>query len=260
MSLSYQTIWLSDVHLGTPACRAGDLIDFLSEVRANRLFLTGDIIDLQRMKSRPRFPTQHRQVVTKLIELAGSGTEVIYIPGNHDYEFRDLAGRDICGIPVMLEAAHETQDGRNLLITHGDVLDLEIRRGTNLGQFGAAAYAMLLQLDVAINQLRSRLGHDHLSISRRVKERLASANEYIRRFEEVAARYAAVRGFDGIVCGHIHRPCVRDIDGVTYANDGDWVEHRSALAETEDGRLQLLHWERDEIIIELHPQTAPLAA
>ncbi len=260
MRLSYRTIWLSDLHLGNPAARAGDLLDFLDNVTADRIYLVGDIIDLQYMKVRPAFPDTHLQLVQRFIRLANLGTEVIYVPGNHDFEFRELAGRDICGIPVMLEVSHETRAGQRLLVTHGDVLDPEIRRGTNLEQFGAAAYGVILRLDVVINQLRSRLGHDYLSISRRLKEKLASAKAYIRRFEEVAARHAARRGFDGIVCGHIHRPGIRDIDGTCYANDGDWVEHRTALAETGSGELRILRWERNMIVVEPDARSTPLAA
>jgi UDP-2,3-diacylglucosamine pyrophosphatase LpxH len=243
MSLSFRTLWISDIHLGTSASRAGDLLEFLSSVHADKIYLVGDIIDLERMQSKPQFPDLHRRLVSLLIHLGNSDTDVVFIPGNHDHQFRDLAGRDICGIPVQLEAEHETVAGRSLLVTHGDVLDGRIRRGTNLEKFGAAAYGMLMQLDVMINQFRSRLGHDYVSISSGIKRRLSSANEYIRRFEEVAASYAAERGFDGVVCGHIHRPGIRTIDGTLYANDGDWVEHRTALAEDATGSLQILRWQ-----------------
>jgi UDP-2,3-diacylglucosamine pyrophosphatase LpxH len=247
MALSFRTLWLSDIHLGTSASRADDLLDFLGTIHADKIFLVGDIIDLQRMQSKPQFPDAHRRLVSRLIHLGNTDTDVVYIPGNHDYQFRDLAGRDICGIPVVLDAEHRTVDGRRLLVTHGDVLDGRIRRGTNLEKFGAAAYGMLMQLDVMINQLRSRLGHDYLSIGAGIKYRLSSANEYIRRFEEVAAAYAAERGFDGIVCGHIHRPAVRLLDGILYANDGDWVEHRTALAEDERGALHILRWQEGSV-------------
>lgn len=260
MALSYRTVWISDVHLGTPACRADDLHKFLAQVEADRLFLVGDILDLERMKVRPWFPDSHSRVVNRLMQLSSSGTEVLFIPGNHDHEFRNMTGREIFGIPILNEAVHETRDGRRLLVTHGDVLDGEIRQGTNLDAFGAAAYALLMRLDVLVNDLRHRLGHDHLSISAHVKNRIASANAYICRFEQVAADYAKRRGFDGIVCGHIHRPRVRTIDGVTYANDGDWVEHRTALAECQDGSLELLSFERDAIGVESFGDASPLAA
>ncbi|MEM8682924.1 MAG: UDP-2,3-diacylglucosamine diphosphatase [Pseudomonadota bacterium] len=240
MVSSYRTVWLSDVHLGTKASRARDLLHFLNSVDADRIYLVGDIIDLERMKSRPRFPETHRQVVSRIIELASSGTDVIYIPGNHDVEFRNVVGKVFFGIPVLLEAEHKTPTGQRLLITHGDVLDGRIRQGTNLQKFGAAAYKLLMEFDVLVNRMRLLLGHEYFSISASIKRRLSGANEYIRRFEIVAAEYALERGFDGIVCGHIHRPCVRMIKGCLYANDGDWVEHGTALAERPDGTLEVL--------------------
>ena len=260
MSWSFRTLWLSDVHLGPSASRAGDLLEFLSSIHADKIYLVGDIIDLERMQSKPQFPDLHRQLVSLLIHLGNTDRDVVYIPGNHDYQFRDLAGRDICGVPVRLEAEHRTAAGRNLLVTHGDILDGRIRRGTNLEKFGAAAYGMLMQLDVMINQLRSRLGHDYLSISAGIKRRLSSANQYIQRFEEVAAQYAAERGFDGVVCGHIHRPGIRSIDGMLYANDGDWVEHRTALAEDAAGSLQILRWQDGNVFADERFEESRIAA
>ncbi len=260
MALSFRTLWLSDIHLGNPAARASDLLAFLDAVQCETLYLVGDIIDLERMKSRPSFPELHREAVKRFLTIAFGNTDVIYVPGNHDHEFRDLAGRELCGIPVLLECEHVTADGRRLLVTHGDILDREIRKGTNLEQFGAAAYAVLLALDVRINDVRNRLGRDHLSIIAGIKARLASANEYIRRFEEVAASYAKRRDYSGIVCGHIHRPGMRMIDGVCYANDGDWVEHRTALAETQTGELKILRWANGELHVESSQSEQPLAA
>jgi UDP-2,3-diacylglucosamine pyrophosphatase LpxH len=245
----YRTLWISDLHLGTRASRAADLLDFLSKIATERIYLVGDILDLDRINAGQRLPDVHRRVISRLLELAGSGTEVRYIPGNHDGDFRRFAARDIAGIPVAIEDEHETASGRKLLVMHGDALDGLVRQGTSLGQYGARAYRFLMRLDVAINRLRSGLDRDYWPISAAVKKRIRLANEYIERFEETAARYASSRGYDGIVCGHIHKPCVREISGVCYANDGDWVEHRSALAETADGALRILHWEGDSILI-----------
>jgi UDP-2,3-diacylglucosamine pyrophosphatase LpxH len=257
MRPAYRALWLSDIHLGTGASRAGDLLAFLQEVSADIIYLTGDIVDLQRLKVRPRFPALHWQVVTRFLELARTGTRIIYIPGNHDFEFRTLAGGDVCGIEVALEKSHECASGQRLLVIHGDCLDRIIRRGSYMEHFGSTAYRWLVEADATINQLRHRLGRDYSSISTKIKMRLRSANNYIESFEETAARYALKRGFDGVVCGHIHRPCIRAIHGVLYANDGDWVEHRSALAETADGQIQLLRWSADSVIAE--PTRSPVA-
>ena len=247
MANQFRSLWLSDVHLGTSACRASELLEFLTEVHADKIYLVGDIIDLERMKSRPRFPESHMAVVSKLISLAGEGTDIVFIPGNHDFELRELAGTDICGIPVQLEAVHETPTGEKWLVMHGDVLDGRIRKGTSLEKFGAAAYFFLTEADALINRLRRSLGHEYYSMSASLKARLSGAREYVERFEKVAAQYAGERGFDGVVCGHIHKPGVRMIEGVLYANDGDWVEHGTALAETQTGELKLLGWRQDAI-------------
>jgi UDP-2,3-diacylglucosamine pyrophosphatase LpxH len=239
-SRHYRALWLSDVHLGTNACRADDLHRFLQNVSADTIYLVGDIVDLKRMKSRPLLPPAHRQVIGCLVEAARAGTRVVFIPGNHDIEFRRVAGTDICGIEVRNEVEHVTVRGERLLTIHGDILDATIREGTNLERFAAAVYTALLEADVALQRVRRTLGRDFSPLSTRIKLRLSRAVEYMRRFENAAASYAASRGFDGIVCGHIHRPGMRFIDGVRYMNDGDWVEHRTAIGEDRSGRFVLL--------------------
>lgn len=260
MSSSYRTLWLSDVHLGTSAARAQDLLDFLKSVSADTIFLNGDIIDLAQLKTQGVFPDTHQNVLLEFVRMSRAGTRVIFLPGNHDIEFRQLAGEKIFGIPVMLEARHVTPGGRRLLVLHGDRLDRYIRVGAGLGRFGVAAYRALVQTHIGINRIGQRLGFDYIPLGAYIKKRVVSANHYIRSFEEVAARYAAVRGFDGIVCGHIHRPCIRRIVGVSYANSGDWVEHRSALAELHDGRLQLLEWRKNALAQEPAHESTAIAA
>jgi UDP-2,3-diacylglucosamine pyrophosphatase LpxH len=260
MALSYRSVFISDVHLGTHSSRADELLDFLTELAAEKIYLVGDIIDLQRMKSRPMFPDHHMRVIAELARFAAAGTEVVFIPGNHDHEFRSVAGREIFGIPVALEAEHRTPAGDKLLVTHGDLLDGRIRKGTSLEKFGAAAYRFLTDADALLNRWRRALGRDYVSYSATIKRRLSGAQEYIRRFEAVAVEYADERGFDGIVCGHIHRPNLRRIDGLLYANDGDWVEHGTALAETQSGDLELVGWQSEIVTLGLTMQSEQLAA
>ena len=260
ISQHFRTLWLSDIHLGTPASRATDLLNFLHSITADTIYLVGDIIDLERMKSRPSFPPDHRMALGRLIEIANGPTRVVYIPGNHDVEFRQVAGTTICGVEVALEAEHTTARGERLLIFHGDNLDAAVRQGTNLERFASTVYFLLVEADIHFQRLRIKLGGEFAPMSTRIKTRLKGAMDYIRRYEDTAAKYAASREFDGVVCGHIHRPEIRMIDGVRYANDGDWVEHRTALAEDEAGNLQLLRYDSCGISIASAELPEPLAA
>jgi len=260
MSAAYRSLWLSDVHLGTRASRAEDLLRFLDHVDADQVYLVGDIVDLERMKIKPSFIDVHRRVLSRFIELAAQGVAVRYIPGNHDFELRDFIGHELFGVPVLLEAEHITPAGERLLITHGDVLDGRIRKGTNLEKFGAAAYHFLMDVDVLVNRMRQALGRDYFPISAYLKSKLSRANQYIERFEVVAAQYASERGFDGIVCGHIHRPALRRIDGCLYANDGDWVEHGTALAERHDGALEIIEYRSSRLVVHATYMPTPPAA
>lgn len=260
MTQSYRSLWLSDVHLGTRASRASELLSFLEEVRTDRIYLVGDIVDVKRMQSRPRFCDRHMQVVAEFVRLARTGTEILYIPGNHDHVFRNLIGHELLGIPIHMEAIHETAGGERLLVTHGDLLDGRIRQGTGLERFGAAAYVVLNEFEVLVNHWRRSLGQDYVSISMNIIRKLRGAREYILRFELFAAELARERGLDGIVCGHIHKPHMRRFDGILYANDGDWVDHQTALGETADGELQILTWQDDQVSIGTRYEAEPLAA
>lgn len=260
MSQHYRAVWISDVHLGTSPSRAGDLLDFLDQITADTIYLVGDIVDLKRLKVKPCFPATHRAVLGRIIQIAQGDTRVVYVPGNHDFEFRMIAGREICGVQVLRETMHETAAGERLLVFHGDLLDGAIRKGTNLERFAAAAYTWLIEADVRITTLRQRFGAEFSPVITNIKNRLNLANEYIRRFEATAADYARARGFDGVICGHIHRPGIRMIDGVRYANDGDWVEHRTAIAEDHKGNLHLLRYKSSGILTDAPNTLQPLAA
>ncbi|MEO1573835.1 MAG: UDP-2,3-diacylglucosamine diphosphatase [Pseudomonadota bacterium] len=260
MTLTYRALWLSDIHLGTRAARVDELVHFLSHVCAEEIFLVGDIVDLIYMRTKGGFGGSHMRVLAALHDLHLRGTRVTYVPGNHDAEFRALAGTRLAGIPVEHEVEHVTAQGRRMLVMHGDALDGEVRHGTRLERFGAAAYYFILGADVMVNQLRRQLGRDFYPLSAKIKRRIKSANDYIERYEVTAARHARARGFDGIICGHIHKPCLREIDGVLYANDGDWVEHAVALSEDAAGELRLIDWRGRVLTAPATTQSAPLAA
>jgi UDP-2,3-diacylglucosamine pyrophosphatase LpxH len=238
----YRTIWISDVHLGTRGCNAQMLIDFLDHTDSDTIYLVGDIIDGWRLKKRFYWPAAHNDVVLRLMKRAKRGTRVIYIPGNHDEMFRQFSGLNFGGVEIRRKAIHETADGRRLLVLHGDEFDTIMLAHRWLAFVGDAAYSTLLRLNVIVNRVRQWLDLPYWSLSKMAKNKVKNAVEFISRYEEVVARAASVRGIDGVVCGHIHTAEIREMAGVTYYNDGDWVEGCTALVEHFDGRMDVLHW------------------
>jgi UDP-2,3-diacylglucosamine pyrophosphatase LpxH len=238
----YRTVFISDVHLGTRGCQAELLLDFLRHMTCDQLFLVGDIVDGWKMKSGWFWPQTHNDVVQKLLRLARKGAAVTYIPGNHDDRVRDFCGVHFGGVRVARDAMHQTADGRRFLVTHGDEFDSLARRPFWRAVAGDVAYKGLLTLNTRINRARRRFGFGYWSLSTWVKTKSSNARRFIEAFEEAAAEGARRRGFDGVICGHIHRSQMRDIGGVLYVNDGDWVESCTALVEHGDGRLEILDW------------------
>lgn len=238
----YRTIWISDVHLGTRACKADFLLDFLRLTECETLYLVGDIVDGWRLRRTWYWPQAHNDVVQKLLRKARKGTRVIYIPGNHDEGARQFIGQQFGGIPVMQDAVHEAADGRRYLVIHGDQFDVVVRRAKWLAHIGDKAYVTLLGLNTGVNAIRRRLGFPYWSLSAYLKQKAKSAVEYVGRYETVLSEEARRRGVDGVICGHIHTAEIKDMDGVVYANDGDWVESCTALVEHQTGELEILSW------------------
>ena len=238
----YRSVWISDLHLGTPGCQAQALLDFLKHVESEQLFLVGDIIDGWQLRRSWYWPQAHNDVIQKLLRKARKGTRVVFIPGNHDEFARRYLGHDFGGIEVVEEFFHETADGRKLWITHGDLFDGVIQCATWLAHVGDSLYGFTLRMNRHLNSLRARLGLPYWSLSKYLKLKVKRAVSYVGDFEAALAREARKRGAHGVVCGHIHHAELRQIDGILYANDGDWVESLTALVEHADGRLELIDW------------------
>jgi UDP-2,3-diacylglucosamine pyrophosphatase LpxH len=241
---SYRAIFISDTHLGTKDCRTDFLVDFLRRTQSENLFLVGDIVDGWRLRKSWFWDKTHDEVIRLILSKARAGTEVTYIPGNHDEMFRAWLpmGLEVGGVKLRREATHMTADGRNLLILHGDEFDSVVRYAKFLALLGDSAYTAALIVNRYFNAIRRRLGYPYWSLSAWLKHQVKGAVMAIDRFESAVAGEARRRGFDGVVCGHIHHAEMRDVGGVLYLNDGDWVESCTALVEHHDGRLELIDW------------------
>jgi len=239
-ALRFRTIFISDVHLGTPGCQAAQLLDFLRHTDSRHLYLVGDIIDGWQLRRRWFWNQAHNDVVQKVLRKARKGTAVTYIAGNHDEAARQFLGLAFGGIEIRAEAEHRTADGKRLLVIHGDLFDAVVQGAKWLAYLGDWLYMMTLRVNRWFNHARASLGLPYWSLAQFLKHKVKNAVSYIGEFEGALANEARRRGFDGVVCGHIHKAEIRDIGGILYCNDGDWVESLTALVELESGELRII--------------------
>jgi UDP-2,3-diacylglucosamine pyrophosphatase LpxH len=255
-----RSLFLSDIHLGTPGCQAGLLADLLATVSPEQLFLLGDIVDIERLQAAYYWPAAHEAIVASVLALAADGTRVVFVPGNHDAALRAFCGSRLGPVEVHRTLVHETADGRRLLLAHGDDFDVGHHYSPAVAQLAEVLYGSLLRLSTLIHAGRDRLGLPYWSLLRSVKLRLQAVREAVARYEARAVAAALDAGVDGIVCGHIHRPASRQVGSVHYLNSGDWVEHCTAVVEHADGGLELIDWSRDPGPVRLRATSRPAAA
>jgi UDP-2,3-diacylglucosamine pyrophosphatase LpxH len=237
----YRTIWISDLHLGTRSSKAEGLLDFLKHHEAERYYLVGDIVDGWALQRSWYWPPSHNELLQVLLERAGEA-EMVYIPGNHDEAARQFPGLQLGDVTIQPNAIHTTADGRRLLVLHGDEFDGVVRHARWLSKIGGWAYQTLLALNRHVNRVRRWMNKPYWSLAAAAKTTTKRAVQYIADFERAVVQRAERESVDGVICGHIHVPELRPIDGVTYANAGDWVENCTALVEHMDGRLALRRW------------------
>lgn len=236
-----RTLFLSDVHLGTKGCQAEYLLDFLKTVETDTIVLVGDIIDGWRLKAGWYWPQVHNDVIQKLLRRVRKGARIVYVPGNHDEFLRDYEGSHFGGVEIALETIHETADGKRYLVLHGDKFDVVVRHVKWLAHLGDWAYDWAIAINVVVGWARRRLGLPYWSFSGWSKSKVKRAVNFIGAFEQAVATEAARHDVDGVICGHIHHPAMRDIAGIRYVNTGDWVESCTALVEHHDGRMELIY-------------------
>ena len=245
MQKTYRSIFVSDVHLGTRDCKADELNNFLKHHSCDTLYLVGDIIDAWKIQqNRWRWKQSHTNVVRRVLGHAKRGTRVVYISGNHDEFLRPIIpyGFSFGLIEIVNQTEHIGADGRHYLVVHGDMFDGITRLAPWLNFLGDKAYDFILALNSKFNWIRHRMGFGYWSLSLYLKHRVKKAVDFIFHFERNLAAYCKKRGFDGVVCGHIHHAEIKEIDGVVYMNDGDWVESCTALVEHHDGAWEIVTW------------------
>ena len=239
---TYRTIWISDVHLGTRGCKAHALLDFLRCNEAQHIYLVGDIFDGWALRKSWFWSQDFNDVVQKLLRKARKGAKVVYLPGNHDEFLHQFVDLEFGHIAIKKEVVHTTADGRRLLVLHGDECDGVVKYNKWIALLGSRAYDAALVLNNWFNVARRAMGLPYWSLSAYLKYKVKNACKFVSDYEHALAELARKHQCDGVVCGHIHRAEIRNIQDIQYCNDGDWVESCTSLVEHHDGRLELITW------------------
>jgi UDP-2,3-diacylglucosamine pyrophosphatase LpxH len=242
MKTHYKTLVISDVHLGTSSSKAKELVKFLKQSTCEKLILNGDIIDGWQLKKYGAWKRKHTRFfnrILKMIEI--NNTEVIYLRGNHDDFLDQVLPFKVGGLSIVRDYVLESNN-KKFYVVHGDIFDSITTNLKWVAKLGDIGYTFLLWLNARYNFYRRKKGLPYYSLSQVVKSKVKSAVSYIDDFETQLAEIAKIKGCDGIICGHIHQPALKEIDGIKYMNSGDWVESMSALAEDENGEWSLVYY------------------
>ncbi|WP_047546389.1 UDP-2,3-diacylglucosamine diphosphatase [Psychroserpens sp. Hel_I_66] len=243
-----EVVVISDVHLGTYGCHAKQLLTYLNSIAPKKLILNGDIIDIWQFK-KSYFPKSHLRVIKKIMDMAANGVEIIYITGNHDEMLRKFSDTTIGNISVVDKVVLEI-DGKRAWIFHGDVFDVSIQNAKWLAKLGGYGYDLLILLNRFVNWWLERMGREKYSLSKKIKNSVKGAIKYINDFEKVATDLAIEKGYDFVICGHIHQPKMTTVENkygsTTYLNSGDWIENFTAL-EYQFKRWKLYNYDQDKL-------------
>lgn len=239
----YRTIWVSDVHLGSPGCQAGRLADFLQRHDCEQLYLVGDIFDGWKMRARFYWTPDQTRVIRAIIAKTRRRTRVCYLTGNHDDFMRQFIASELPFGKIHLahELVHTTADGRRLLVLHGDIYDDLITRLPRLAHVGDRLYNLLIAANALVNRARAGLGKPGIHLAGKTKDIVKSAVQFACGVDMRMQARCERTGLQGIICGHTHHAEIRDLgEGITYYNCGDWVDSCTALAEDFEGNIHLI--------------------
>jgi len=237
---------LSDIHLGTYGCHATELVRYLKSIAPRTLVLNGDIIDIWQF-SKKYFPASHMAVIKEFTRMMSHGARIHYIPGNHDEMLRKFVGQELGNLVIDNKAVLEL-DGKKAWIFHGDVFDVTMKHSRWVAKLGGKGYDMLIILNRIVNHVLMKLGREKISLSKRIKDSVKAAVKFISDFEETATQIGISKGYDYVVCGHIHQPTMRTVQNdegsILYLNSGDWIENLTGL-EYDCGKWTLYQYALD---------------
>lgn len=241
-----ETLIVSDIHLGMFDSKSDEFLEFIKVHKFSRIILNGDIIDGWSLERGSKWRKRHMRVLTKLLKLSNK-VEMIWVRGNHDEFIRDFVGMKFGNIKIV-ENYKLKVGGRRYFIFHGDIIDIFITKYKWLSHIGSIGYDVALFLNRLYNGVRNFFGLEYYSLSKVLKSSVKMATNHINNFEEVAVRIGIENGCDGVICGHIHEPVDKNINGYRYLNSGDWVENMSYIIISKFGDISLGYWKKKKEI------------
>ena len=249
-NMKYRSLFISDTHIGTKRSQVDKLLDFIRDKDFDYIFLVGDIIDGWELQRKWYWNKKANTFIQKMLKRARSGTQIHYITGNHDEFMEEFWGNNFGGIEVMKESTHVTKDMKTYSVIHGHQFDgVLLLKAKWLQKIGSFLYNLLLDFNYGWNFIRRKLGLPYWSVSRWARNKTKEAVKYVARYEDALIDHARREEVDGVICGHIHKAEIRNVDGISYVNTGDWVESLTCVIEDNDGKLELIDLTSEESLV-----------
>jgi UDP-2,3-diacylglucosamine pyrophosphatase LpxH len=245
--MNYRAIWISDVHLGTKHAQVGKLLEFLRDTESAHLYIVGDFIDGWQLRRKWFWNDDHNTLIQKLLRKNRKHTRVTFVTGNHDEFLEQFFGIAFGTVKLAERAVHTGADGKKYLVIHGHQFDGLVHFNRLLERVGTVLYDKILDLNVWINRIRRSFGFGYWSFASYIKLRAKSAVKYVTDYEDTMLQFGRKSGMAGVICGHIHRPEIRQVGDMLYMNCGDWVENCTALVEDFDGNFSLIRFHESDV-------------
>jgi UDP-2,3-diacylglucosamine pyrophosphatase LpxH len=172
------------------------------------------------------------KVIRHILKFVSNGVPVYYLTGNHDEMLRKFDDFEMGSLQIKNKLVLDV-GSEKAWIFHGDVFDVTMQYSKWLAKLGAIGYDTLILINSMVNWVLTMLNKEKMSFSKKVKASFKDAVKFINSFEQTAAELAIEKGYQYVICGHIHQPEIRTITtekgSVTYLNSGDWIENLTAL-------------------------------
>lgn len=242
----YRTLFISDVHIGSNGCRIEDLLDFLKIHEFEYIYLVGDIIDGWELKNKWSWCKEYNTFFQKILKYSRKGIKIFYIVGNHDEFMEGFADHNLGDIQIVMETQHQTLTGESIYILHGHQFDGIVSQAKWIQRVGSYMYDGLININTIFNYFRKSLGFSYWSLSKAIKDKVKGAINYLNNYEALVSDFAAKKGYQSIMCGHIHTPAIKDINGVKYYNTGCLTEIATVIVEDYEGRLKIIDLDNEK--------------